>query len=66
MRYAISSQEEMWVKACYKFFERHGHWDWYKVDQQQAFHEMMKDGQGAINPTDLKQRIKELYQSVGI
>jgi hypothetical protein len=43
MRQAISSQEEAWVKACYRFFETHGMWDWYTVDRDQAVAEIMKN-----------------------
>lgn len=66
MRYAISSQEEAWVKACYKFFETHGMWDWYTVNQDQAVREIMKNSGGALDPVWVKNKIKELYNSVGV
>lgn len=67
MRYAISSQEEIWVKACYKFFEQNDMTYWYVgVNQEQAFRQMMKLSNGTANPTDLKRRIKALYESIGI
>ena len=65
MRYARSSNEEIWVMACSKFFERHGDYDWYKVDQHQALLEMLKDAKGHANPNDLKRRIYNLYKEVG-
>lgn len=67
MRYAISSQEEIWVKVCYQFFEENDMMYWYaQVSQEQAFHQMMKFSNGTANPADLKKRIKELYESVGV
>jgi hypothetical protein len=67
MRYAISSQEEIWVKVCYKFFEQTDMTYWYAgVSQEQAFNQMMKLSKGTANPTDLKRRIKVLYESIGI
>lgn len=67
MRYAISSQEEIWVKVCYKFFEKNDMTYWYAgVSQEEAFHQMMKFSNGTANPTDLKRRIKKLYESVGV
>jgi hypothetical protein len=65
-RYAISSFEEIWVKVCYRFFERNGYYDWYEVDMRDAFNEMMEESNGNINPIWLKERIKKLYESVGI
>lgn len=66
MRYAISSSEEIWVRVCAKFFERHGEWDWFLVPKRQAFEEMMKDSKGTMSPQILMARIGMLYQSVGV
>jgi hypothetical protein len=66
MRQAISSQEEAWVKACYRFFETHGMWDWYTVDRDQAVAEIMKNSGGTLNPVWVKNKIDELYESVGV
>jgi hypothetical protein len=66
MRYAISSQEETWVKACYKFFETYGMWDWYTVDQDQAVREIMRNSGGSLNPVWVKNKINDLYESVGV
>lgn len=66
MRYAISSSEEIWVRVCSNFFSNHGTWDWYLVPPEQAFREMMIYSKGTANPSDLKKRILELYESVGI
>ena len=66
MRHAISSSEEIWVRVCAKFFERHGEYNWYKVDQNQALVEMLKDANGQANPYDLRHRIHNLYKEVGI
>ena len=65
-RYAISSSEEVWVRVCAKFFERHGTFDWYVVTQEQAFHEMMRDSNGQALPHDIRARIGMLYKSVGV
>lgn len=65
-RYAISSNEEVWVRICAKFFERHGEWDWYIVPKKTAFMEMMQDSKGAMNPQVLTERIDMLYRSVGV
>jgi hypothetical protein len=65
MRYAISSQEEAWVKACYKFFETNGMWDWYTVDRDRALREIMKNCGGTLNPIWVKNKIDELYDGVG-
>jgi hypothetical protein len=66
MRYAISSQEEAWVKACYKFFETHGACEWYTVDRNLAVREIMQNSGGTLNPVWVKKRIDELYDSVGV
>lgn len=64
MRQSISSWEELWVRICYRFFERHSFWEWYRVPKNQAFHEMMKDSNGQANPKLLKEKIDELYDSI--
>jgi len=66
MRYAISSFEETWIKVCYKFFEKHGMYDWYLIDKDRAFREMMIDSKGTLNPTQLRNKIDDLYKSVGV
>lgn len=66
MRYAISSQEEAWVKACYRFFETHGMWEWYTVDRNRAIKEIMKNSGGQLNPAWVRKKIDELYDSVGV
>lgn len=66
MRYAISSHEEAWVKACYRFFETHGMWDWYTVPRDQAVAEIMKNSGGTLNPIWVRNKIDELYESVGV
>ena len=66
MRYAISSNEEVWVRVCTKFFERHCEYDWCEVDQDQALLEMLNDANGQLNPMELKRRIHNLYKSVGV
>ena len=66
MRYAISSPEETWVKVCYQFFRRHDMTYWYVIEREQAFTEMMEDSNGALHPSWLRQKIDDLYKSVGI
>jgi hypothetical protein len=66
MRYAVYSDEEIWVKLCSEFFKKHGTWDWHIVPVEEAFHEMMRSSNGAANPSDIKRRIEVLYKSVGI
>jgi hypothetical protein len=65
MRYSISSPEETWVKVCYKFIERHDFTYWYVIDREQAHREMMKDSNGTLDPIWLRNKIDELYRSVG-
>lgn len=65
-RYAIASLEETWVTLCYRFFERHGFYDWYLVPRDEAWKEMMIDGEGHISPHMLRIKLYELYESVGI
>jgi len=66
MRYVISSPEEMWVKVCYKFFQRHDLTYWYTIDREQALREMMNDSNGTLDPIWLRNKIDELYRSVGV
>lgn len=66
MRYAISSTEEEWVRLCYRFFERHGFYNWYLVPKDEAWKEIMIDGKGCISPHMLRIKLYDLYESVGI
>lgn len=65
-RYAIGSMEEIWVVCCYKFFEKYGFYEWYVVEKEDAFKEMMKFSNGNANPSEIMRRIEELYNSVGV
>lgn len=65
-RYAISSPEEVWVRACSKFFEKHGTWDWFTVPKNVAFVEIMENTRGQGNLADIKQRVENLYKSAGV
>jgi hypothetical protein len=65
-RFAISSSEEIWVRACFEFFQKHGFYNWHMIPKDKALHEMMKSSNGTANPSELKQRIDHLYESVGI
>jgi hypothetical protein len=66
MRHAISTMEEVWVRSCYKFFEKNGFWDWYQVPKEKAFHEIMMFSKGQGNPRLFKERIEELYKAAGV
>jgi len=66
MRYAISSNEEVWVRACNAFFENHGTFNWYEVPKDQALREMFIYSNGTANPKHLKDKIDSLYQNVGV
>lgn len=66
MRYAVSSEEEVWVRACAKFFAEHGDYDWYQVPKDQAFAEIMMHTKGCGNPHKIRTRVYNLYASVGI
>jgi hypothetical protein len=66
MRYAISTNEEVWVRACYQFFEKNGFWDWYTVPKETAFREIMIYTRGQGNPTWIKQKIDDLYKNAGV
>jgi len=66
LRYAIPSSEEVWVQVCSKFFERHGSCLWHQISKEQAFDEMVRDGNGRISTQNLLIRINDLYRSVGI
>ena len=65
-RYAIATNEEVWVRACYQFFEKNGFWDWYTVPKEVAFVEIMNSTRGQGNPTVIKERIEELYKAAGV
>jgi hypothetical protein len=65
-RYLVSSPEEVWVRACNKFFERNGSFDWYLISKETAFHEIMTYTAGHANPIDIKQRIENLYKGAGV
>ena len=65
-RYCIATGEEIWVRACYQFFEEYGFWDWYQVPQDKAFMVIMKNTRGQGNPTWIKQKIDELYKAAGV
>ena len=64
-RYAISSNEEIWIRLCYKFFLTHGFYDWYQVSREDAFQEIMSYSNGEAYPQNIKQRVDILYDSVG-
>lgn len=65
-RYTIATGEEIWVRACYQFFEKNGFWDWYTVPKEIAFHEIMIATRGQGNPKVIKEKLDELYKSVGV
>jgi hypothetical protein len=58
--------EEIWVRACYQFFEEFGFWDWYQVPQDKAFVTIMKNTRGQCNPDHIRQKIDELYKAAGV
>lgn len=66
MRRAISTSEEVWVRACYKFFEEFGFWYWYEVPKEKAFAVIMMNTKGAGNPEIIKQRVEQLYKDVEV
>lgn len=65
-RYAIATSEEIWVRACYQFFEKNGFWDWYTVPKETAFKEIMISTRGQGNPAVIKEKIDELYKAAGV
>jgi hypothetical protein len=65
-RYAISTSEEIWIRACYKFFAEHGFYDWVQVPQDKAFVTIMKNTRGQGNPSHIRQKIDELYKAAGV
>ena len=65
-RYAISIGEEIWVRACYQFFEEFGFWDWYEVPKEKAFMVIMKNTRGQGNPHYIRQRVEQLYKDAGV
>jgi hypothetical protein len=66
IRYAISTEEEVWVRACYKFFEEYGFWDWYQIPPEKAFMVIMKHTKGQGNPLLIKQRVNKMYEDAGV
>lgn len=66
IRTALSSQEEQWIIACYRFFEHYGFCDWYTVNKNEALKFIMKTGNGHLNPTFIQTKLDLLYNSVGI
>jgi hypothetical protein len=65
-RYALSSQEELWVKSCAKFFQTHGELEWYRVPMQDAVAEILKHARGAADPIFFTNRISKLYEGAGV
>jgi NAD-dependent SIR2 family protein deacetylase len=65
-RYAISTGEEVWVRACYKFFEEHGFYNWYQVPVDKAYLIVMKHTRGQANPFVIRQRVDQLYKDAGV
>jgi len=65
-RRCIASGEEIWVHACYQFFEEYGFWSWYEVPKELAFMVIMKNTRGQGNPTWIKQKIDDLYKDAGV
>jgi hypothetical protein len=65
-RYTIATGEEVWIRACYQFFEEYGFWDWYQVPQDKAFITIMKNTRGQGNPSLIRQKINELYKAAGV
>ena len=65
-RYCIAMPEEIWVRACYQFFEEFGFWDWYMVPQDKAFAVIMKNTRGQGNPSHIRQKIDEMYKAAGV
>lgn len=66
VRYCISTNEEVWVRACNQFFEKNGRWDWYLVPKERAFKEIMAFSRGQGYATFIKQRVDELYKNAGV
>lgn len=65
-RYCISTSEEIWVRACYKFFEECGFWDWYLTHPDKAYLIVMKHTRGQANPFVIRQRVDQLYKDAGV
>lgn len=65
-RYTVATSEEIWVRACYQFFEKNGFWDWYTVPKETAFKEIMISTRGQGNPTMIKEKIDKLYEDAGV
>lgn len=65
-RYAISTSEEIWVKACNEFFEKNGYWSWFKVPKEEAFTQIMFYTRGRGNPLAIKERIYKMYEDAGV
>lgn len=65
-RYAISTQEEVWVRACNEFFEKNGRWDWFCVPKEKAFEEIMKNSRGQGNPHLIRERVYKMYEDAGV
>jgi len=65
-RYAVATPEEIWVRACYQFFEKNGFWDWYLVPKETAFREIMIFTRGQGNPAMVKEKLDELYKAAGV
>jgi hypothetical protein len=65
-RYAVATSEEVWVRACYQFFEKNGFWDWYTVPKEEAFKQIMTFTRGQANPAIIKEKIDALYKNAGV
>lgn len=65
MRYAIKSDEELWVESCSKFFEVYGD-EWRKVPSWMAAAFILQNMNGQGNPFRVRTRVEDLYRSIGV
>ena len=64
MRYALKSNLELFIIYVAKYMEKYP--NWHDNDHEDMIAFVMKESEGAMNPYVLRDKVIELYRSVGI
>ena len=64
MRYALKSNLELFILYAAKYMEKYPEWPEHGHEDMVKF--IMKESNGGMNPYILRDKVIELYRSVGI
>ena len=64
MRYALKSKLELFIIYAAKYMEKYS--DWPDHDHENMVAYIMEESKGGMNPYVLRDKVIELYRSVGI